>query len=113
MLNPRGGFFSTLVDTHICDTYNILMGYRKHDDSSTEPVISNTKGALTLGVVFIMVGIIGAVLKLSGAGGLFFILAGIGVILLSIGDRIILWIALSLFGIALISLGIALCRLLG
>jgi hypothetical protein len=66
-----------VVDTHICDTYNILMGYRKHDDSSTEPVISNTKGALTLGLVFIIVGIIGAVLKLSGAGGLFFILAGI------------------------------------
>ena len=102
-----------MVDAHICDTYNILMGYRKGKDSSTEPVISNTKGALTLGLVFIMIGITGAVLKLSGAGALFFILAGIGVILLTIGDTIILWAAVSLFAIALVSLGIALCRLLG
>jgi hypothetical protein len=89
------------------------MGLRKHDDSSSSPVIINAKGARTLGLVFIIIGIVGAVLKLSGAGALFFILSGIGVILLTIGDTIILWVAVSLFAIALVSLGIALCRLLG
>lgn len=106
-------FFSTLVDSHIYDTYNSLMGYRKGKDSSTESVISNTKGARILGLVFIVIGIAGLVLKLSGAGALFFILSGIGIILLTIGDTIILWVAVSLFAIALVSLGIALCRLLG
>ena len=89
------------------------MGLRKHNDSSASPVLTNTKAARTLGLVLIVIGSIGAVLKLSGPCALFFILAGIGIIFLSIVDEIIHWIALSLFGIALVSLGIALCPLLG
>jgi len=89
------------------------MELRKHDDSSSSPILSNTRGARILGLVLIIIGIAVLPLRLSRAGALVFILAGIGVIFLSIGDEIIHWIAVVLFGIALVSLGIALCPLLG
>jgi len=105
-------FFSTLVDSHVCTPYNMLMGYRQHNDSSTSPILSNTRGAGILGVVLIIIGVTGLALGLSRAGAVVFILGGIGVIFLSIGDEIIQWVAVALFGIALVSLGFALCQLL-
>ena len=89
------------------------MPFGKRADSSTKPVISNPKGARIFGLVFILIGVLGLVLKLSGAGALFFILSGLGVILLTKGGGGIFWGSVSLFAIALVSLGIALCRWLG
>lgn len=89
------------------------MGPRKYDDDVTEPVLSNTKAARTLGLVLIIVGVVGVLLQLSGAGSLFFLFVGIGIILLSTSSQVMHWAALGCFGIALVSLGFALCRLLG
>lgn len=87
------------------------MGLRKHYGSYTSPVLANVRAARTAALILVVIGGIGAVLELSAAVALFFILAGAGTMCLSIANRTIHWVALGLFGIDLVSFGIGLCPL--
>jgi hypothetical protein len=86
------------------------MPLRKNIDSSTSPII-DTKVAITVSFIVVIVGAVIALLKLSGVWALFFTLVGIGITFLGIGKERIHRASLCLFAAAPILLGIGLAPL--